>query len=137
MGEMTVFHREDGTSAVLVRDHVIYVDEPYAKGGMDTGPTATELFVASLAACAADYARRYLAQRGLPAYGLEVTAGFTMTPMTPARVSSVELRLRPPLRLSDDEAGGLLAAVEHCTVRDSILDPPRIGMHLEVPAVAA
>ncbi|HEY8478389.1 MAG TPA: OsmC family protein [Spirillospora sp.] len=137
MGEMTVLHREDDTFAVLVRDHVIHVDQPYTAGGMDAGPTPVELFVASLAACAAHYARRHLARRGLPSHGLEVTAAFTMTPAFPARVSRVELRLRPPIRLSDEDAGGLHAAVEHCTVHNSILDPPRIGMRLEAPVAAA
>lgn len=74
MGEMLVVHRENDAFAVLVRDHVIHVDQPYGAGGMDIGPTPVELFVASLAARAAYYARRFLARRGLPATGLEVTA---------------------------------------------------------------
>ncbi|MEU8801065.1 OsmC family protein [Spirillospora sp. NPDC048819] len=136
MGEITVLHREGDAFAVLVRDHVIHADQPYSAGGMDAGPTPVELFVASLAACAAHYARRYLVRRSLPAHGLEVTAGFTMSAGVPARVSHVELQLRPPIRLSDEDAAGLRAAVAGCTVHNSILDPPRIGVHLE-PQVAA
>ncbi|MFA1547897.1 OsmC family protein [Actinomadura chokoriensis] len=131
MREMLVVHREDDAFAVLVRDHVIHVDQPYSAGGMDIGPTPVELFVASLAACAAHYARRYLARHGLPATGLEVTAGFTMGPSVPARVSRVDLRIHPPARLSEAETRGMLAAVEGCTVHNSLLDPPRIGVHVE------
>lgn len=83
MGEMLVVHRENDAFAVLVRDHVIHVDQPYGAGGMDIGPTPVELFVASLAARAAYYARRFLARRGLPATGLEVTAGYVMGPESP------------------------------------------------------
>lgn len=104
---------------------------------MDAGPTPVELFVESLAACAAHYARRYLVGHRLPAEGLEVTAGFTMSPGTPARISRVELRLRPPVRLSDEDTGGLLAAVTDCTVHNSIYDPPRIDVRMENEVRAA
>ncbi|MFB4307423.1 OsmC family protein [Actinomadura sp. GTD37] len=137
MREMLVVHREDDAFAVLVRDHVIHVDQPYSAGGADTGPTPVELFVASLAACAAHYARRYLTRHGLPATGLEVTAGFAMGPSVPARVSRVDLRLRPPARLSDAQVAGMMAAVERCTVHNSLLDPPRVGVSLESPVRAA
>jgi putative redox protein len=136
MSEMLVVHRENDAFAVLVRDHVIHVDQPYSAGGMDVGPTPVELFVASLAACAAHYARRYLVRRGLPANGLEVTADYAMAPEVPARVSRIELRLRPPVRLPDADTGGLLAAVERCTVHNSILRSPRIGVRLETEARA-
>lgn len=134
---MLVVHRENDAFAVLVRDHVIHVDQPYAAGGMDRGPTPVELFVASLATCAAHYARRYLARHGLPATGLEVSADFAMGAGSPARVSRVDLRLRPPARLSDEQVKGMMAAVGRCTVHNSLIDPPRIGVHLESEAQAA
>ncbi|MCP9972001.1 OsmC family protein [Actinomadura madurae] len=137
MGEMLVVHRENDAFAVLVRDHVIHVDQPYGAGGMDIGPTPVELFVASLAARAAYYARRFLARRGLPATGLEVTAGYVMGPGVPARVSRIDLRLRPPTRLSEGDADGLLAAVEVCTVDNALLAPPNIGVRLETEARVA
>ncbi|SPT51189.1 OsmC family protein [Actinomadura madurae] len=130
MGHMMVVHREDDAFAVLVRDHVIHVDQPYAAGGMDDGPTPVELFVASLAACAAHYARRYLVRHRVPADGLEVTAAYTMGAAVPARVAKIELRLRPPVRLSDEHTSGMLAAVRRCTVHNSLLDPPRMDVRL-------
>lgn len=137
MSEMLVVHRENDAFAVLVRDHVIQVDQPYKAGGTDVGPTPVELFVASLAACAAHYARRFLVRRGLPADGLEVTAHYAMAPEVPARVSRIELRLRTPVRLPDGYAGGLLSAVEGCTVHNSILRAPRVGVRLETEVTAA
>ncbi|GGT89127.1 MULTISPECIES: OsmC family protein [Actinomadura] len=137
MSEMLVVHREDDAFAVIVRDHVIHVDQPYMGGGMDAGPTPVELFVASLAACTAHHARRYLKARCLPANGLEVAVEYAMSPEGPARVSHVELRLRPPVRLPDRDVGGLMAAVMACTVHNSILDTPRIGVRLESELTAA
>ncbi|XRQ09829.1 OsmC family protein [Actinomadura welshii] len=137
MSEMTVVHREHEAFAVVVRGHVIRVDQPYSAGGTDDGPTPVELFVASLAACAAHYARRYLVRHGLPADGLEVTAGFAMSATAPTRVSRIGLRLRPPVRLSSVDAEGLRRAVEGCTVHNSVVDAPRIGLELETAAEAA
>ncbi|MER7542959.1 OsmC family protein [Actinomadura sp.] len=137
MREMLVVHRDNDAFAVLVRDHVIHVDQPYSAGGMDVGPTPVELFVASLAACAAHYARRYLNRHSLPTAGLEVVAGYAMSPTIPVRVSRIDLRLRPPARLTDAETDGLMAAVDNCTVHNSIIDAPRIGVHLETEARAA
>ncbi|QFG21276.1 OsmC family protein [Actinomadura sp. WMMB 499] len=138
MNSMTVLHREKTAFAVIVRDHVVNVDQPYTSGGLDCGPTPVELFVAALAACAAHHGRGYLVRRGLPADGLEVTADFAMAPGNPPRVTRVGLDVRPPLPLSPEDSAGFRAAVEACTVRNSIDDPPRIGVHVEpaVPAVA-
>ncbi|MFB4298510.1 OsmC family protein [Actinomadura sp. NTSP31] len=137
MQEMTVVHRENDAFAVLIRDHVINVDQPYTSGGMDEGPTPVELFVAALAACAAHYARRYLAGRGLPATGLEITAGFTMNPGVPARVARVRLSLRPPVDVPQEALIGLKAAVAGCTVHNSLLDPPRVDLEVRSEARAA
>lgn len=137
MGEMTVIHRDGDAFAVLVRDHVLHVDQPYRAGGMDVGPTPVELFVGSLAACAAYYARRHLKLRGLPADGLEVSADYAMSAGAPARVTRVDLRLRPPIRLGAQAAEELRAAVSACTVHNSIIDPPRVGVDVEAAVQAA
>ncbi|TDE33952.1 OsmC family protein [Actinomadura sp. 6K520] len=137
MSKMTVIHRENDAFAVLTRGHVIHVDQPYFAGGTDAGPTPVELFVASLAACAAHYARRYLVRHGLPAEGLEVTADFAMSASGPARVSRIGLRVHPPIPLPAGKTEGLRRAVEACTVHNSILDAPRIGLEIESPVKVA
>ncbi|MCP9984504.1 hypothetical protein [Actinomadura madurae] len=60
-----------------------------------------------------------------------------MGPGVPARVSRIDLRLRPPTRLSEGDADGLLAAVEVCTVDNALLAPPNIGVRLETEARVA
>lgn len=137
MSEMLVVHQENDAFAVLVRDHVVHVDQPYSAGGMDGGLTPVELFVASLAACAAHPARRHLVRHSLPAEGLEVTADFAMNADAPARVSRIALWLRPPISVPDEAVDGLRRAVETCTVHNSILKAPRIGVHVETAGKAA
>src|SRR5674476_1366505 len=92
---MRVEHRGDDKFDINIRGHVVRVDQPVKDGGEDTGPTPTELFIASLASCVAFYARRYLARHDLPTDGLAVEATFEMG-SRPARVAGIEVRLIVP-----------------------------------------
>ena len=49
----------------------------------DTGPTPTDLFVASLASCVAHYAGRFFARHGIDPDGFGVDATFAMAPTVP------------------------------------------------------
>jgi len=64
---------------VRIRGHGLTVDQPWEVGGHDTGPSPTELFVASLAACLAYYGGRFLARHGLDPSGLRVESDFATT----------------------------------------------------------
>lgn len=137
MAEITIHHHYDDQFAVLVRDNLIQVDQPIEVGGGDAGPTPTELFVASLAACVAFATRRYLARHGLPADGLEVAATYTMSDRPPARVTGVELRILPPTVIADDRRKALIAVAEHCTVHNTIMRTPEIRIGIDIAARAA
>ena len=84
---------------VAVRGHRVLVDQPAEAGGQDAAPTPTELFVASLAACAAFYAGRYLTRHGYSRDGLTVSASFDMATDRPARVSGIRLAVQVPASL--------------------------------------
>ena len=91
---------------VSVRGHRVLVDQPADAGGQDTAPTPTELFVASLAACVAFYAGRYLTRHGYCRDGLIVSAGFDMASDRPARVSGIRLTVQAPADLPAAPASG-------------------------------
>ena len=63
--EIRVVHMRGDAFEIRVRDHYIPIDQPHEDGTDDLGPTPTELFAASVAACAGYYARRFLARHGL------------------------------------------------------------------------
>jgi uncharacterized OsmC-like protein len=135
--DIMVHHHYDDEFAVLVRDNLIHVDQPIEAGGGDAGPTPTELFVVSLAACVAVYARRYLARHGLPADGLDVTATYTMSDHPPARVTGIAVRITPPAALPEHRRKALIAVAEHCRVHNSIMRTPEIRMIIDQAARAA
>lgn len=121
----------DGESyEVSVREHRVLVDQPPEAGGGDAAPTPTELFVASLAACVAFYAGRYLTRHGYSRDGLAVRAGFDMASDRPARVSGIRLTIQAPADLPAGRRPALLAVASHCTVHNSLSVPPSVAVEL-------
>jgi putative redox protein len=115
---------------VMVRGHRVLVDQPADHGGADGGPTPTELFVASLAACVAFYAGRYLTRHGYSRDGLAVSAGYEMASDRPARVGNIRLTVRVPADLPSQRWAALRAVVSHCTVHNSLASPPSVTIDL-------
>ena len=113
---------------ITVRGHVVTVDQP-PPGGDDTAPTPTELFVASLAGCVAFYAQRYLVRHDLPVDGLAVHARWQMA-QRPARVAQVAVEVQVPPGIPPDRQQALLAVASHCTVHNTLLDPPEVTIGL-------
>jgi putative redox protein len=137
MAELAVRHLEGDRFEVEVRGHTLVVDQPRRDGGGDAGPTPTELFVASLAACVGFYAERFLVRHGLPVKGLAVSCGFRMSEDRPARVEGIDLRVRLPYAFPAVRRAALLAVVEHCTVHNSIRQAPRVAIGLDIEEAAA
>ena len=113
-----------------VRGHRVLVDQPAGAGGQDDAPTPTELFVASLATCAAFYAGRYLTRHGYGRDGLTVSASFDMASDRPARVSGIRLTVQAPADLPASRRPALYAVVSHCTVHNSLASPPSVAIDL-------
>jgi putative redox protein len=136
VGTMTTWHLGGDRFAIGIRDHVITVDQPVADGGQDTAPTPTELFVASLASCVGFYARRYLARHHLPTAGLAVSADYTLG-SRPARVTSVGVDIHVPEGIPAERFNALLAVASHCTVHNTLTDPPEVTVAVAAQPVAA
>jgi putative redox protein len=111
---------------VTVRGHRVTVDQPVDAGGEDVAPTPTELFVASLATCVAFYAGRYLTRHGRSRDGLGVSVSYWMAGDRPARVADIQLTVRVPQDLPAERWAGLHAVVSHCTVHNSLVNPPTV-----------
>jgi uncharacterized OsmC-like protein len=135
--EIRAEHLSGDAFELVIRDHLVTVDQPSAAGGDDLGPTPTELFVASLAGCVGFYAERYLRRHGLPDDGLSVRGSFAMSDHRPARVTSVELEVRVPAGIPQERLVALSRVIEHCTVHNSIRLAPEIRTRLVEAPLAA
>ena len=136
MNTITVRHVDRDRFVITARDHTISIDQPVSDGGEDTAPTPTELFVASLAGCVGFYARRYLARHDLPEDGLSVTAWYDMG-SRPARISDIRIAIDLPEGVPADRREALLAIASHCTVHNTLVDPPAVTIGLADNAAAA
>jgi uncharacterized OsmC-like protein len=125
---MDVRHIDDDRFEVTVRGHHVLVDQPVEAGGTDGAPTPTELFVASLASCVAFYAGRYLTRHGLEPDGLAVRVAFQLASDRPPRVAGIQLTVNAPASLTAERRAALLAVVSHCTVHNSLTQPPTIAI---------
>lgn len=121
-----VQHEGGDRYTVRVRGHELLTDQPLDTGGDDVGPTPTELFVAGLAACVAFYAGRFL-RRHTDA-SVSVECAYEMSADRPSRVSAVRLSVDVPTELRDDVREGLRRSVEHCTVHNSLRQPPEVDI---------
>lgn len=130
MAHMTVRHLGGDAFAIGIRGHEILVDQR-SPDGAERGPTPVELFVASLASCAAHYAHRYLRDHGLP-QELAVECDWLMRAGTPHAVGSVRLRVVTPTPLTVLARQEMLAAVDTCTVQNSIRPPlPAVSVAID------
>ena len=70
MPNLSVTHQTGDRFQLQVRGHRLTCDQPSADGGDDQGPTPTELFVGSLAACVAFKVTFMVCEMGLRAIDL-------------------------------------------------------------------
>jgi putative redox protein len=107
---------------IETRGHELFTDQPIEDGGGDTAPTPTELFVAGLASCVAFYAERFLRRHGLTAAGLKVSCRYTWAD-GPHRVGEIDLDVEAP-GLSRERREAFKRVIDHCTVHNSLMQPP-------------
>ncbi|MBB5801163.1 putative OsmC-like protein [Saccharothrix ecbatanensis] len=115
---------------VRLGDHRLRTDQPRDSGGRDAGPSPVELLVASMAACTAFYAGRFLDRHGETRHGLSVTARYRTVSDPLARIAEVSLTVRVPQGLSERHRTALLAVVRHCTVHNTLRRAPEILIEL-------
>jgi putative redox protein len=125
---VTVTYEDGDRLRIETRGHELVADQPVEDGGADMGPTPTELFVASLAACVAHYAQRFLRRHGLSTDGLRVTTDYTWAE-NPHRVGAIEVEVAAP-GLVDGQRLAFARVIEHCTVHSSITHQPSIRINM-------
>ncbi len=123
--------------AIEVRGHRVDVDQPVNAGGTDAAPTPTELFVASLAGCAAFFAGRFLRWHGVDDRDWSVRCAYRWSEDRPARVEVVEIELLLPAGLSPELRDGALRAADRCTVRESVRSGLDVRTSVREPATLA
>lgn len=112
---------------VACRSHRIIADQPRSEEGTDKGMAPVELLNAAIASCAAFYAMMFLSHRAMNLSGLMVSCSWQYSE-DPHRVGSIDLTIITPCAraLTEPEKKGLLRSVEHCTIKNTLEQPPKI-----------
>jgi uncharacterized OsmC-like protein len=109
---------------IAVRGHELFADQPVEDGGDDSAPSPTEIFLAGLAGCVAFYAQRFLRRHGLTTDGLKVSCSYGWAE-NPHRVGEIDLRVDAP-GLTSEKREAFARVIEHCTVHNTMRQPPAI-----------
>lgn len=121
--------------SVRARAHTVVCDQPQENGGNDEGMTPPEFLLASLGTCAAFYAAEYLRTRNLAGEGVAVSVEAEKL-KGPTRIGNFRIRVESPVCLTPDQREGLMRSVEHCLVKNTLLNPPKIEVEIQVPSPA-
>jgi uncharacterized OsmC-like protein len=127
--EVKVSHVDGVRFAIQARSHVVTSDQPLDNGGEDSGMTPPEFLLASLGSCAAYYAVEYLRTRNLAQTGVEVSVSAEKL-LKPARLGNFRIHVLSPVELNPQHSEGLVRAVHHCLVHNTLLSPSEIMIDL-------
>jgi putative redox protein len=91
-GTLTAKLNQEGvsTSKATVRQHMVYVDRPVAKGGTDRGPAGGEYLLVGLGGCFSSHLLAAVAARHADIAGVSVSVSGTLSG-TPERFTGFEL----------------------------------------------
>jgi putative redox protein len=132
MTHIDVHHESGDRFRISVGGHDVIVDQP---GNGDAGPTPTELWVASLAACAGFWARRFLSRHGVADGELSVSCEFGWA-ADHSRVATIAMRIETARGVPEELRPALTRVLDHCTVHESLRIVPQISFEIASPALA-
>jgi putative redox protein len=130
--EVKVIQAEGVRFKVEAREHSLICDQPQDNGGTDQGMTPPELMLASLGTCAAFYAAQFLKARNLADGGVEVRVTAEKL-KHPARLGNFQVDVSCPVPLTPEQEQGMMNAVHHCLIHNTLLTPPQIDINLHLP----
>jgi putative redox protein len=129
--EVRVKQTEGVRFSVKARTHELVSDQPAENGGDDTGMTPPEMLLGALGSCAAYYAVEYLRTRKLAETGVKVNVTADKLKQ-PARLGNFVVTVSCPVPLSEAHNEGLLRAVHHCLIHNSLASPAKIRVETPV-----
>lgn len=102
----------------------VRTDQPTGDGGENSGPSTFSLFFASIGTSAGFYALRFCQARRIDTAGLGVKM-FVDRDDASGKVSTIRIEVRLPPGFPEQYRGAIERAVDGCTVKRAILDPPK------------
>ncbi len=111
----------------------VKTDQLVAAGGDGSAPSPFALFLASIASCAGIYVLSFLKQRGLDTEGAGLTLRTVQDPDS-GLVGTIEMDVHLPQGFPEKYRDAVVRAVDQCTVKRHLAQPPRFVVSTEVAA---
>ena len=92
----------------------------YAVNGTLMNPL--EAFYASLAACAAVYAKKACKDLGIPAAGIQIGCKPFAGPGGPLTLGRFRTEVRFPAQFTGEQKAAVLDSIAHCAVKEIVID---------------
>ncbi|HMW30739.1 OsmC family protein [Plasticicumulans sp.] len=130
---------------VAAGDHQLYIDQPKAGGGTDTGPSPLEYLFAALAGCVGSIGRIVANQQRLPVRGMDIRVEGELDPAvllgrstgTRAGFQQIVVTVDVDADLSEEQKRAFLQEVDRrCPVSENLLNATPVAVRLAQPATA-
>ncbi|HFD87702.1 MAG TPA: osmotically inducible protein OsmC [Gammaproteobacteria bacterium] len=112
---------------VRVGDFMVETDQCEKSGGEASAPEPFDFFLSSLASCAGIYALNFCHSRDLPTQGLVLEMDWVRDEKPPFN-ARVHYRLILPEGFPEKYRKGILRAMDLCTVKRYLKNPPEFTM---------
>ncbi|MBS1140330.1 MAG: hypothetical protein H6R13_1783 [Proteobacteria bacterium] len=111
-------------STPLIKVTTSKFEANYALDGSLMNPL--EAFYASLAACAAVYAKKACKGLGISAAGIEISCKPFAGPGGPLTLAKFKTDVRFPASFTAEQKAAVLDSIAHCAVKEVVADGPNI-----------
>lgn len=127
---VTIYHEAKLRFRASTRGHHIWADQPFSRGGQDSGMTPTECFLSALGSCMGLSAVRYLDTQGISPAGLQVSLNLEGESSVLKPLSHIRVHVVLDAPLDHDQRLGLKQAVESCILLRLIHDSLTISTEI-------
>ena len=111
--------------------HRVVTDQPKTSGGEGTAPAPFQLFLASIATCAAYYVLDFCTHRGISLEGLSLTQKSELDPET-RDLTKVAIYINVPKDFPEKYHDALIRVAKLCKVKKSIEKAPEMPIEVRV-----
>jgi len=116
--------------------HRLRTDQKVEHGGEGSAAPPFDLFLASIGTCAGYYVLRFCQERGIDTAGLGMTLE-TVRDEAAKRVGRIRLVVEPPAGFPEKYHRALARAIDQCSVKRHILEPPEFEVEVGRPGGSA
>lgn len=102
---------------------IIKTDQPAYAGGEGSAPAPFDLFLTSIATCGGIYVLSFCQSRGIPIEKASLVMGVERNSET-KMIEKIWIQIKLPPEFPEKYRGAVIKAVENCSVKAHILNPP-------------